>query len=400
MKILNYLLFSLALSQHLADGAANFGTNRMGIPVLQPTRKPGNTPPTSASPVTPPLSVVSGFTNAAGYALFVSTTNFGGGTLVVTWDNPNIFSALSTDKVELYRIEGTNAFIRDSKFITGNRFETFTLNEPGVYQVYYVEFPSKKVRAKSALITVGPPPLPPPVAAQVVAFGDSYALQIVPVLERRLGVPVGNYGVSGETTRQIRARLPAVLAAKPAIVIMSGGSRDIFDVFLPITNKVGHAETMANLDAMFGTLRARNIEVFYLGVFEGFLPFHADDYRTVAAKHGVRYIPDILSGVALHSSLMADEVHPNERGYEIIVGRFESKLRTFLGRTLLSMQDAGSAVVLSWFAQTNRTYDVQFTGAMGSLNWVNLGEFRGQGMRTNLVFQKSGLSGFYRLLVR
>jgi acyl-CoA thioesterase-1 len=169
----------------------------------------------------------------------------------------------------------------------------------------------------------------------VLAFGDSltagYGLapaQAFPVrLEaalRRAGVAarVRNAGVSGDTSAAGRARLAWVLnalKAKPDLVIVELGANDMLRGLSP-------AQTRANLDAILGELKRRQIRVLLAGMRAA--PNMGKTYATqfepiypqLARSHGATLYPFFLAGVAAQRPLLqADGMHPNPRGVEIVV---------------------------------------------------------------------------------
>lgn len=169
----------------------------------------------------------------------------------------------------------------------------------------------------------------------VLAFGDSltagYRLPpgqgFAPQLEaalRRSGVAarVHNAGVSGDTTAQGKARLAWVLAslkAKPDLVIVELGANDMLRGLDP-------TRAEANLDAILGELRRRDIPILLAGMVAA--PNLGKDYARrfdpiyarLAAKHKAGLYPFFLQGVVGDRSLhIGDAIHPNERGVSVIV---------------------------------------------------------------------------------
>lgn len=180
----------------------------------------------------------------------------------------------------------------------------------------------------------------------VLAFGDSltagYGLgptQSFPVrLEaalRRGGIParVHNAGVSGDTSAGGRARLAWVLRGlgrKPDLAIVELGANDMLRGLDPAQNR-------ANLDAILAELKRQGVPTILAGMraapnlgrayaanFEG-------TYPALARKHGARLYPFFLEGVAANRSLLlADGMHPNARGVDVIVRGILPVVRTAL----------------------------------------------------------------------
>lgn len=166
----------------------------------------------------------------------------------------------------------------------------------------------------------------------IVAFGDSLVAGVgdsegggfVGDLEASLGVSIVNRGVSGDTTADGLARLNEVIAENPNVVIVLFGGNDFLQQVPP-------EETFANLDEMITRLHQAGSMVVLLGVRGGLLrDEYADQYQALAKKHDTAYVSDVLGGLITDRSLMADRVHPNDAGYEVIAKRVEPVLRPLL----------------------------------------------------------------------
>lgn len=169
---------------------------------------------------------------------------------------------------------------------------------------------------------------------RVVAFGDSltagYGLDpsdaFPPVLAARLrgaGYPVtiDNAGVSGETTRQGLARLPAALASHPDLVILELGANDML-------NGVDPAKTQDNLDRMIRLAQKAGARVLLAGMvaidqsrpqekrrFDAIFP-------TLAQKYRLPLYPQFLEGVGANPELtQPGGLHPTKQGVRKIVER-------------------------------------------------------------------------------
>lgn len=180
--------------------------------------------------------------------------------------------------------------------------------------------------------------LAPPALAReklVIAFGDSltagyglaagqsFPAQLQSSLRKQgLSVRVQNAGVSGETTTAGRARLNWVLGslkAKPDLVILELGANDMLRGLPP-------AQARANLDAMLRELKRLGIPVVFAGMRASFnldKTYRAQFdslYPALAKKHGVRFYPFFMNGVAGNRRLLLkDQLHPTAQGVAIIV---------------------------------------------------------------------------------
>lgn len=184
------------------------------------------------------------------------------------------------------------------------------------------------------LLPAGTPDVAKPTAGEtVIAFGDSLVAgvgastgrDIVSLLSARVGVTIVNAGRSGDTTGSALARLDsAVLSRRPRVVIILLGGNDVL-------RRVPQAETFANLGAIVHRIRARGAAVILAGLSFGvFSDAYGDGYEDLARRTSSGLVPDILAGILGHPDLMADQIHPNERGYKIMADRIEPVLRDLL----------------------------------------------------------------------
>jgi lysophospholipase L1-like esterase len=55
-------------------------------------------------------------------------------------------------------------------------------------------------------------------------------------------------------------------------------------------------------------------------------------YEALARETGAVYVPDLMKGVLTDPALMADQIHPNARGYEKIARRIAGEAGDYLAR--------------------------------------------------------------------
>lgn len=160
-----------------------------------------------------------------------------------------------------------------------------------------------------------------------LAAGQSFPAQLQSSLRKQgLSVRVHNAGVSGETTAAGRARLKWVLGSlkvKPDLVILELGANDMLRGLPP-------AQAKANLDAMLAELKRQKIPVIFTGMRASFnldKTYRAQFdgmYPALAKKHGVRFYPFFMDGVAANRKLLLkDQLHPTAQGVAIIVRRIQ-----------------------------------------------------------------------------
>ena len=172
----------------------------------------------------------------------------------------------------------------------------------------------------------------PPSGSRIIAFGDSltdgkgadrqraYPAQ----LAERLGVPILNAGVSGNTTDDAMQRLKAdVLAQNPDIVIICLGGNDFM-------RRRNIDTTFKNLREMIDKIQSQGAMVVLVGLTFPMGSAYGPRYEELARETGSAFVADILDGILGRDSLMSDAIHPNETGYGKMVDRIEPILRKHL----------------------------------------------------------------------
>lgn len=183
-------------------------------------------------------------------------------------------------------------------------------------------------------ITIPAVAAPPAGPVRIVALGDSLtagfglgAGEALPdVLQRLLkadgqAVEVQNAGVSGDTTSGGLARLDWAVPDGTDAVIVALGANDMLGG-QPV------ARARANLEAIIGRLKARNIPVLLAGMRAS--RSLGDDYANafdriypeLAEAHDLIFYPFLLAGVALDPKLnQSDGIHPTAEGVRQIARR-------------------------------------------------------------------------------
>jgi lysophospholipase L1-like esterase len=156
-------------------------------------------------------------------------------------------------------------------------------------------------------------PARPTAGDQVIAFGDSLVRgvgaspggDLVSELSRRLGMPIVNAG---------RSRQPRV------VLVLLGGN--------DLLRRVPPDETIENLETIVARIRARGAAVVLATVEVGFFTRSNDEaYEALAARTRAALVPGIFDGILGRRELMADGIHPNDRGYALMADRLEPVLR-------------------------------------------------------------------------
>ncbi len=180
---------------------------------------------------------------------------------------------------------------------------------------------------------------------KILFFGDSltagYGLtehQAFPALiqqkinQQQLFYKVINAGLSGETSAGGKTRIVNLIDQPIDIFVLELGINDILRGITP-------AETAGNLQFIidFVKIKQPKVKLVLLGMeLPSFLTGHILTefrmvFRHLADKNEMVFMPFLLHGVAGNRLLnLADGVHPNAKGYEIIAGNLWPILKTIL----------------------------------------------------------------------
>ena len=135
-----------------------------------------------------------------------------------------------------------------------------------------------------------------------------------------------NSGISGSTSASASNRVNWVLKAKPdAILIALGGNDGLRGLPPEALEK--------SLSSAIESAQGAGVKVFLAGMFappnmgKAYTNQFKSIYPRVAKKYKIPLFPFILEGVAGNPKLnLADRIHPNEQGHEIIAKNIEAFL--------------------------------------------------------------------------
>lgn len=161
-------------------------------------------------------------------------------------------------------------------------------------------------------------------------------------LQRKLKIPVINAGVSGNTASQGLARVNSeVLPHNPDIVIIELGANDIFQAIPIRVTQENLQEIITRLDngkrkiylAKFYTEPVARMIYGLLNVTDydkqtALIKEYDVLFETLAASNNVELIEDIWDG--LLNEHMADDMHPNQKGYAIMAENYLKILKPYL----------------------------------------------------------------------
>ncbi len=168
------------------------------------------------------------------------------------------------------------------------------------------------------------PPRLPALAdnATILAFGDSLtygtgaaASASYPArLQALTGHTVINAGVPGEVSATGLRRLAYLLKQKPVpdLLILCHGANDIL-------RHLDMQQAERNLQAMIDLATARGIAVLLIAVPHYSLTLSPHPmYARLATRNRLPLVRDALRAILLKTTLKADLIHPNEKGYQIL----------------------------------------------------------------------------------
>ena len=172
-----------------------------------------------------------------------------------------------------------------------------------------------------------------PAGSTILALGDSltagYAADAEAaypaVLASLTGWQIINGGVSGNTSAQALARLPALMRRRPQLVLVSIGGNDFL-------RKVPEADTRSNIRQIVQQIKAAGVPAvlvavpyFTTGALFGRLSEHPM-YEELAAELNVPLFKGAWAEVLGNKKLKSDQIHANAQGYRV----FAEKMWAFL----------------------------------------------------------------------
>ncbi|SUO96845.1 GDSL-type esterase/lipase family protein [Suttonella indologenes] len=136
-----------------------------------------------------------------------------------------------------------------------------------------------------------------------------------------------NGGVSGDTSAQALARLPALLAQhQPQLVIISIGGNDFL-------RRQSAGETRSNIKQIIKLVRETGAQMILVGV-PGLnagavlgVPRDHELYAEIAAAENITLYPSAWGDILRKEHLRSDQIHPNAAGYALFSEEFYAFLR-------------------------------------------------------------------------
>lgn len=158
----------------------------------------------------------------------------------------------------------------------------------------------------------------------VEGYGSTSGQDFVSLVSGKLGVPIQNSGISGNTSADVLARIESVTEERPDITILLVGGNDAL-------RKVPKEQTFTNIATIINRLQASGSMVVLIGVQGGLLGnSYQKEFDRVAKETQSLYVPDILDGLIGNPKYMSDAIHPNNAGYALIAEKVYQSLIPYL----------------------------------------------------------------------
>jgi acyl-CoA thioesterase-1 len=172
-----------------------------------------------------------------------------------------------------------------------------------------------------------------PTGTQIIALGDSLTQGVgassghdyVSVLAQKIGRPILNRGVAGDTTADALARLKRdVLAHDPQIVIVFLGGNDVL-------RAVPMEQTFANLGEIVRQIQARGALAVLVEVRPPTLGLkYGGQFKRLARQRGAVLVPNVFRSIFLDPTMKSDQIHFNDKGYAVVAERIYSAMKPYL----------------------------------------------------------------------
>ena len=175
-----------------------------------------------------------------------------------------------------------------------------------------------------------------PPGSHILALGDSLTAgygvasdEAWPsLLASKTGWTVINGGISGNTSSEALARLPALLEEhKPVLVFITLGGNDML-------RHTPTQETITNLEKMIALVRVHGAKPILLGIPEPSIAgavfrnlSAAKFYRDIAKDQQVPLIEDAIAEVLSDPQLKVDQLHPNAAGHQLLTEKILGELK-------------------------------------------------------------------------
>lgn len=166
----------------------------------------------------------------------------------------------------------------------------------------------------------------------IIAFGDSLTEgygaaknETYPAhLSRILGREVINLGVSGDTSAAGLARIDEINKYSPYMVLIEFSANDFF-------RKIPKEATEQNLKEIVRQVQEMGA-IAVLVDTGGAYPMEAYTkiQKQIAKEYNTLFVPAIMDGIYNKKALKSDQIHPNNKGYEIVATKVKKVIKPYL----------------------------------------------------------------------
>jgi len=165
----------------------------------------------------------------------------------------------------------------------------------------------------------------------VVAFGDSLTAgygapkdaSYPAVLAQKLGRPVVNLGLSGDTAVNAPSRLADVLALRPHMVLIEFGGNDHM-------RGLSRGEAVAAVARLVDEVQVAGAVAVIVDTGGPGMGEYSKAYKKLAEEKGAIFVPGILKGIFNNSRYKSDMVHPNAAGYQKVAEKVYKEIKPYL----------------------------------------------------------------------
>ena len=268
------------------------------------------------------------------YAVKITDSSQASKQISVSWQSPPSEN-ITRDWIGIFIPGQPNTNFYNWSYVS-SRSGSLTLQLPpqaGVYEVRYLKNDGFTDVAKSSTVLVSDVVNYPSNGQTIIALGDSLTAgvgasqgnDLVTMLSKKIGKPIINAGISGDTTADALARLQNyVLSKNPKVVMVFLGGNDLLQ-------QVSPTQTFQNLSTIVKKVQQQGAVVLLVGIRGGVFSYnYLNDYRSLAATTHSAFVPDVLDEILGRPNLTSDPVHPNDAGYKIIADRIAPVLKALI----------------------------------------------------------------------
>jgi len=173
----------------------------------------------------------------------------------------------------------------------------------------------------------------------IICYGDSLTFgygagegeDYPSALAKLIDVPVINVGIDGDTSSEGLARINSdVLDRDPFLVIVEFCGNDFL-------RKVPIEDTVNNISRMIDNIHGCGAMVALVDISAGLLlKDYREQFKRLARRKNVIFIPAVLSGIVTNPSLKSDFLHPNGNGYSMIAHKVYCTILPYLKKNKLA----------------------------------------------------------------